>query len=278
MGFASPPSNSNAGTHCPPKCVHYGSVRLHHEPRRQDRAAEAADPQGRVAVVLSRRQDRRARAERLGQVHPAQDHGGARHRHRRPGHPDARPEGRLSASGAAAGCRKDGSRRSRGRPGRSDAGQGKARRHLRRVRRTRCRLRRAGRRAGQVRSHSVHLRRRHRIADGSRGRCLAPAALGSRDRHAVRRREASCGLVQASALQARDAAARRAHQPPRCRKRRLARNVPEEVSGHRGRRHPRPVFPGQRGRVDPRARPRRGHSLEGQLQFLARPEADPAEA
>jgi ABC-type multidrug transport system ATPase subunit len=35
--------------------------------------------------------------------------------------------------------------------------------------------------------------------------------------------------------------------------------------GHRGRRHPRPLLPRQRRRVDPRTRPRPRHPLEGQL-------------
>jgi sulfate-transporting ATPase len=39
--------------------------------------------------------------------------------------------------------------------------------------------------------------------------------------------------------------------------------------GHRGRHHPRPLLPGQRGRVDPGTGPRRRHSLQGQLFDLA---------
>jgi sulfate-transporting ATPase len=35
------------------------------------------------------------------------------------------------------------------------------------------------------------------------------------------------------------------------------------LPGHRRRRHPRPLLPRQRRRVDPRARPRRGHPFEG---------------
>ena len=38
-------------------------------------------------------------------------------------------------------------------------------------------------------------------------------------------------------------------------------SVPGEVPGHRRRGHPRPLFPGQRGRLDPGAGPRPGHSL-----------------
>ena len=53
----------------------------------------------------------------------------------------------------------------------------------------------------------------------------------------------------------------------------LARAVPRGVPGHRRRRHPRPLLPRQRGGVDPRAGPGRGHSLGGQLLVLARAEA-----
>ena len=47
----------------------HGPVRLHDEPRGQDRSAQAPDPQGHFALVLPGRQDRPARAERRGQVH-----------------------------------------------------------------------------------------------------------------------------------------------------------------------------------------------------------------
>ena len=50
----------------------------------------------------------------------------------------------------------------------------------------------------------------------------------------------------------------------------------QEYPGHRRRRHPRPLLPRQRRRVDPRARPRPGHPLGGQLLLLARAEAGPA--
>ena len=52
----------------------------------------------------------------------------------------------------------------------------------------------------------------------------------------------------------------------------------EEYAGHRRRRDPRPLLPRQRGRLDPRARPRQGHPLEGQLLVLARAEAHAAGA
>src|SRR6478609_2478454 len=59
-----------------------------------------------------------------------------------------------------------------------------------------------------------------------------------------------------AAVPARPAAARRAHQPPGRRKRAVAGAAPGELSRHRRRGDPRPVLPGRRGPVDPRARPR----------------------
>jgi hypothetical protein len=46
----------------------------------------------------------------------------------------------------------------------------------------------------------------------------------------------------------------------------VAGAVPAALPRHRGGHHPRPLLPGQRGRVDPRTRPRQRHPLEGQLQ------------
>ncbi len=46
-----------------------------------------------------------------------------------------------------------------------------------------------------------------------------------------------------------------------------------DVPGHRRGHHPRPVLPGQRGRVDPGAGPGAGNSLEGELLLLAGAEA-----
>ena len=90
--------------------------------------------------------------------------------------------------------------------------------------------------------------------------------------HAVRRREAPRRAVPAAAVEARHAAARRADQPPRRRERRLARAVPAALPRHRDRGHARPLLPRQRRRVDPRARPRLRHPVEGQLQLVARAE------
>ena len=90
---------------------------------------------------------------------------------------------------------------------------------------------------------------------------------------ALGRREAPRRAVPAAAPAPRPAAARRADQPPRRRVGRVARAVPQGILGHGRRRHPRPLLPGQRRAVDPRARPGEGHPLRGQLQQLARAEA-----
>ncbi len=88
-----------------------------------------------------------------------------------------------------------------------------------------------------------------------------------------RRRVALCRLL----LQvAGPAAARRADEPSRRRVGRLARALPQGLPGHGRRRHPRPLLPRQRGRLDPRARPRLRHSLGRQLLVLARAEAEAA--
>ena len=151
-------------------------------------------------------------------------------------------------------------------------GEGRPRRDLRRVRRARRRLRQARGRAGAARSDHRGVGRGFRRADGDRGRRAAPAAVGREDRQPLRRREASRRAVPAAAVEARHAAARRADQPPRRRERRLARAVPLEVSRHRHRGDPRPLLPRQRGGVDPRARPRLRHPVQGQLQPVARAE------
>ena len=248
----------------------HGSVRLHDEPRGQDRSAQAADPQEHLAVVLPRRQDRRARPERLGQVDPAQDHGRHRPRHRGRGDADAGPEDRLPAAGAAARPRPDRAPGGGGGHRRRARRQEAPRRGVRRLRRAGRRLRQARRRAGRARGADRRRRRReHRPAARDRRRRAAPGAVGRGDRQAVRRREAPRGAVPDAAVQARHAAARRADQPPRRRIGRLARAVPAALPRHRGGDHPRPLLPRQRRRVDPRARPRLGHSVQGQLLDLA---------
>ena len=90
---------------------------------------------------------------------------------------------------------------------------------------------------------------------------------------AVRRRAPPRRLVPAAAAIAGSAAARRANEPSRCRIGRVARAVPEGLSGHRRRRDARSLLPRQRGRLDPRARSRLRHSLGRQLLVVARSKA-----
>ena len=97
-------------------------------------------------------------------------------------------------------------------------------------------------------------------------------------RHPVRRREAPRRPLPAAAVEARPAAARRAHQPPRRRVGAVAGADPGQVRGHRRGRHPRPLLPRQRGPVDPRAGAGQGPSLRGQLLVLAGAEAGPPRA
>ena len=80
-----------------------------------------------------------------------------------------------------------------------------------------------------------------------------------------RRRVALCKLLLEAA---RPAAARRADEPPRRRERAVARAAPGALPGHDPRRHARPVLPRQRGRVDPRTRPRPRLPVRGQLLDL----------
>ena len=87
-------------------------------------------------------------------------------------------EHRLPAAGAAARPCEDGEGRSRGRAGRSHAGQAEARRDLRGLCRARCGFRQALGGAGQVRGDHRHVGGRRRAPDGDRRRCAASAAVG----------------------------------------------------------------------------------------------------
>ena len=93
---------------------------------------------------------------------------------------------------------------------------------------------------------------------------------------ALRRRAPPRRALPAAPLRARPAAPRRADEPPRRRVRLLARALPRRLQGHRHRRHPRPLLPRQRRRLDPRARPRPRHPVPGQLLLVARAEAGAA--
>ena len=93
---------------------------------------------------------------------------------------------------------------------------------------------------------------------------------------AVRRRAAARRAVPAAARAAGAAAARRADQSPRCRVGDVARRPSAQLSGRHPHRHPRPLFPRQRHRLDSRTRSRPRHSLRGQLLGVAHAEAEAA--
>ncbi len=107
------------------------------------------------------------------------------------------------------------------------------------------------------------------------------AALPARRRgggEAVGRRAPPGGAVPAIAGATGTPLARRADQPSRRRVGALAGRPPAQLSGRDPDRDPRPLLPRQRHRLDPRARPRQGHPLRGQLFVLAGAEAEAAGA
>ena len=107
------------------------------------------------------------------------------------------------------------------------------------------------------------------------GRAALPA--GRLAGHGLERRRAAPRRAgAAAAVPARPAAARRADQPPGRRVRGLARAASGRLRGHDRRGHPRSLLPRQRRELDPRARPRPGPPLQGQLLLLARAEAEAA--
>ncbi len=256
-------------------------IHLHDARPPEGRAPLARDPQGDLSLLLSRRQDRRPRRQRRGQVLPAPHHGGRRQgfpgrRAPAPGHPDRVPD-----AGAPA-------RRDEGRPRQRHGGRPRAAGDARPVQRDQRQVRRAdGRRrddpaareAGQ--SPGAHRRARPlgaRPQDRSRdGRAPAPAGRRRRGED-LGRRAPPRGALPAAARGAGHAAARRAHQPPRRRKRLVARALPRGVQGHRRRRHPRPLLPRQRGRLDSRALSGRRDPVGGELLLVARAEAAAAGA
>jgi hypothetical protein len=155
-------------------------VRLHHEPGRQDRAAEEGNPARHLAVLFPGRQDRRARLQRRRQVDLAADHGRYRQGVSRRGAADAGPQGRLPAAGTSARPEQDRARERRGSPERDPAAQGRPRRGVRRLCRGERRLRQARRQAGRPRGEDRRRRRREpqrRARQGRRG--AEPAALAA---------------------------------------------------------------------------------------------------
>ena len=109
------------------------------------------------------------------------------------------------------------------------------------------------------------------------GRAALPARRRRREQ-ALRRRAPPRRALPAAAGATRTAPARRADQPSRRRVRALAGRPSAQLSGRDPDRHPRPLLPRQRHRLDSRARPRPRHSLRGQLHRLAGAEAEAARA
>ena len=92
-------TNRTHSAHAP--TIHLRNARRLQGLRREGRAARYQP------VVLLRRQDRRGRRKRVGQVHPAADHGRHRQGLRRHGHSGQGHAGPLRGPGAAAGPRQD---------------------------------------------------------------------------------------------------------------------------------------------------------------------------
>ena len=171
----------------------------------------------------------------------------------------ARRHHRLPGAGARPGQRRDrhgGGRRGRGRDAQAAGALRRGQHEARRVA-VRRRDEQGARGAGQAPGSD---RRRRRLESGPPARAghgrAAPAARRRADQEPVGRREAPRGALSDPATKARPAAARRAHQPSRCRVGAVARAAPGAVPGLRGGGHPRSLLPRQRGRVDPRARSR----------------------
>ena len=243
--------------------------------------AKKRDPQEHLALVLPGGQDRRARRQRRGQEHAPADHGGRRQGLRRHRQARARDDDRLRPAGADArpdarrpGQRRAGRRQDPGpaRPGSTRSTPGSASRstpdEMEKLLDEQAKVQDAIEAA-----NAWDLDRNVEIAmDAMR---LPPGDADVVD--PLRRREAPGRALQGPARTARHPPARRADEPPR---RRVASpgssGTSQEYPGHGRRRHPRPLLPRQRRRLDPRARPRPGHPLAGELHLLARAEAGAA--
>jgi hypothetical protein len=176
----------------------YSAVHLCHEGAPQGGAPEPRDPEGNLAVLLPRRQDRRRRRQRLGQEFAAQDHGRGR-----PGLPGRGLGGegdahRIPAAGAGAGPGPGRARQRRG------GGEGHAR-PAATVRRGEHEVRRghvatrdavAHRRAGRSRTASTPRRVGAGPQDRDRHGRAAAAAGGRRRRAPVRRRARRVALCK----------------------------------------------------------------------------------
>jgi len=260
-----------------PQSGHGPAVHLHHARPLPGPPARPGRPREHQPVVLPGRQDRRPGRQRGRQVEPPPHHGrrGRRLQRRGTAHPG------VHRGHPAPGARPrpgEGRPRQRRRRGRADPGAARPlRRGLRGDGRSRRRPRRAARRAG--RAPGPHRRRgRMGARPDPRHRHGRPTPTPARRRRvgALRGRAAPRGAVPPASLPARPPPARRAHQPPRRGVGGVARAPPAGVPGHGRGRHARPLLPRQRRGVDPRARPRPGHPLGGQLLELAGADGRPS--
>ena len=193
-------------------------------------SARQAGPQGHLAGVPARRQDRRAGLQRRGQVDAAADHG-------RRSTTDFRGEARLAPDAHGRAARAGAAaRRDQGRAGNVEDG---VRRDARRcstastssaaelLRRDRRGVRPSCRSRSTPPTPGTSTRMLEHAMDALR---LPPA--DAEVTNAVRRRAPPRGALPAAAARARPAAARRADQPPRRRVGGLAGAPPRGVPGH----------------------------------------------
>ncbi len=252
-------------------------LHLHHVQGRQVLRARSAGAREHLALVPAGREDRRARAERRRQVDGAADHGGHRGAVERRCRACAGRDRGPARAGAAPRSGQGRARQRRGRGARDARPARPLQRGLGSVRGTRRRLRRPARDAIEGAGAD---RPPRRLVAGRHARPRDGRAAAARRRprcgHPLRGRAPPGRPLPPAALLSRPAAARRADEPPGRRVGRLARAVPGRLQGDGGGRHPRPVLPRQRRRLDPRARPRQGTAVRGQLLLVARPEAGAA--
>ena len=235
-----------------PSRPHVEPIHLLDVPVEPDAPAGQAGAEGHLAVLLPRREDRRARPQRLRQVDAAADHGRARtpstaaRRSSRPAPP------------SACSSRSPSSTRTKDVRGNVEDGVAEMRALLDRFNEL------AANYSDETADEFARLQDRIDAADAwnldtQLDQAMDALRLPPPDAdvtQALRRRAPPRRALPAAARRPRPAAARRAHEPPRRRVGRLARAAPRGVQGHDRRGHPRSLLPRQRRGLDPRARPR----------------------